>query len=106
MSEPIKDVVTTDQTQAPTVQSESATVLSLISHAASDPNVDMDKMERLMTMRQKMVDDEAGAFERSPFVFGYERAWGLSVCGMLRKVPLFVGPRAECGFSREGIGFC
>lgn len=58
MSSEATDLTMPDQNAIAPV-SESATVLSLISHAASDPNVDMDKMERLMTMRQAMVADEA-----------------------------------------------
>lgn len=39
--------------------SESASVMEIISRAASDPNVDIDKMERLLAMRERMLDREA-----------------------------------------------
>lgn len=38
---------------------ESATMISLIAKAASDPNVDMDKMERLLAMKERMEAKEA-----------------------------------------------
>lgn len=38
---------------APVAQSESAAIFSLIARAASDPNIDIDKMERLMRMQQE-----------------------------------------------------
>lgn len=39
--------------------SESAAVMEMISRAAADPNVDIDKMERLMAMRERMLQSEA-----------------------------------------------
>ena len=44
----------------PTVQSESAAVLSMIERAARDPSVDMDKLQRLMEMR-KTIETETAA---------------------------------------------
>lgn len=38
----------------PATQQEGATILSIISRAASDPNVDIDKLERLMAMKERM----------------------------------------------------
>ena len=40
--------------QLPAAQPESTTVLSIISKAASDPSVDIDKLERLMQMHERM----------------------------------------------------
>ena len=40
---------------------EPATLLQVISRAASDPNVDIDKMERLMAMHERMVARDAKA---------------------------------------------
>jgi hypothetical protein len=46
--------------------SESAAVMEMISRAAADPNVDIDKMERLMAMRERMLQAEAGkAFDEA-----------------------------------------
>lgn len=46
--------------------SESAAVMEMISRAAADPNVDIDKMERLMAMRERMLQSEAGkAFDEA-----------------------------------------
>lgn len=39
--------------------SETAAVLSMISRAASDPNCDLDKMERLMALRKDMLAQQA-----------------------------------------------
>lgn len=38
---------------------EGATLLSVISRAASDPNVDIEKMERLMAMHERMIAQQA-----------------------------------------------
>lgn len=43
----------------PTVQSESAAVLSMIERAARDPSVDMDKLQRLMEMRKTIEKETA-----------------------------------------------
>lgn len=39
--------------------SDSAALIAVISRAASDPNVDIDKMERLMQMHERMTDRAA-----------------------------------------------
>lgn len=43
----------------PSVQSESAAVLSMIERAARDPSVDMDKLQRLMEMRKTIETETA-----------------------------------------------
>jgi hypothetical protein len=50
-----------DQPMAPTPVNESSAVLSMIARAASDPNTDMDKMERLMAMHERMLAQRARA---------------------------------------------
>jgi len=47
--------------QMPALQSESATILSVIQRAAADPQCDIEKMERLMAMHEKMQDRNAQA---------------------------------------------
>lgn len=47
--------------QMPVLQSESATILSVIQRAAADPSCDIEKMERLMAMHEKMQDRNAQA---------------------------------------------
>lgn len=42
-------------------RSEGATILSVISRAASDPSVDIDKMERLLLMHERMQAKQAEA---------------------------------------------
>lgn len=43
------------------VSGETAAILSMIERAARDPNVDIDKMERLFTMRERMAATAAKA---------------------------------------------
>lgn len=45
----------------PVESGETATILSMISRAAADPNVDMDKMERLLKMRNDEMERMAAA---------------------------------------------
>lgn len=47
--------------QMPVAQQESATILSVISRAASDQSVDIEKLERLMAMKERMDAKEAEA---------------------------------------------
>jgi len=47
-----KDVV-------PAAPTETAAIMNVIERAASDPNVDIDKMERLMAMHERMVNKQA-----------------------------------------------
>lgn len=47
------------QKDQPIAPSEPASILSMIQAAASNPNVDMDKMERLWAMHEKAVDRQA-----------------------------------------------
>lgn len=56
-----KQLTTSKENPSPAVIHEQgpAAVLSLIGRAASDPSVDIDKMERLMNMHKSMVDREA-----------------------------------------------
>lgn len=48
------------QDQVPAI-SEPATLLAIISRAASDPSVDVDKMERLMAMHERITAKQAQA---------------------------------------------
>lgn len=41
------------------VVSDSSAIMSVIERAASDPNVDIDKMERLMAMHERMIDKQS-----------------------------------------------
>ena len=47
--------------QPPTVEPEAATLLAVISRAAADPSCDLDKMERLMAMHERMLAHNAAA---------------------------------------------
>lgn len=57
----MKSVVRVDQDQAPALVGESATILQVISRAAADPACDIDKMERLMAMHERMQARDAEA---------------------------------------------
>lgn len=52
-------VVRTDQLPQAHSAPEASTILSVISRAASDPNVDIEKLERLMAMKERMDAKEA-----------------------------------------------
>lgn len=45
--------------QLPAVQADAVTMISMISRAASDPTVDIEKLERLMAMKERMDAKEA-----------------------------------------------
>lgn len=45
--------------QLPAVQADTVSMLSMISRAASDPSVDIEKLERLMAMKERMDAKEA-----------------------------------------------
>lgn len=55
----MSNVVKIEQEQATAVQSEVGAVVSMIERAARDPAVDIDKMERLMQMRERILDRDA-----------------------------------------------
>ena len=59
MTQPKRQEVATrdEQAQVP-VTSEAGAILSMIERAAKDPAVDIDKMERLMRMRNDMIERE------------------------------------------------
>ena len=43
-----------EQNEAPAVVGESATIMQVVLRAASDPQCDIEKMERLMAMHERM----------------------------------------------------
>jgi len=57
----MKSVAHVEQDQAPAIVGESATILQVISRAAADPACDIDKMERLMAMHERMQARDAEA---------------------------------------------
>ena len=50
-----------DSGQQMTAQDENQSLISMIGRLASDPNVDVEKMERLMQMRERAIEREAKA---------------------------------------------
>lgn len=54
-----RNVVQRDEAPAPAPVSETAAIVSMIERAARDPNVDIDKMERLMRMQTEMAARQA-----------------------------------------------
>lgn len=57
MGEPASNITVTADT-APAV-SQAAAIISVIERAATNPNVDIDKMERLLEMQERIMDREA-----------------------------------------------
>lgn len=58
----MNEVIEAERTQVPQVaQQGNATLLTAIARAASDPAMDMDKVERLFKMHEKMVAQQAKA---------------------------------------------
>lgn len=55
------NAITKEETNLPVVQSDATSLLTAITQAASNPQVDIEKMERLFAMHQKMVAQEAEA---------------------------------------------
>lgn len=47
--------------QVPAVQSEAVAFVAMIERAARDPNVDVDKMERLLAMQERVIERNAKA---------------------------------------------
>lgn len=58
MSKAVQKVETKEQATA-VATSETAALLSMIERAARDPSVDLDRMERLFQMRERMVADQS-----------------------------------------------
>jgi hypothetical protein len=50
----VSNLATVERDQPPAVIGESATILSVIQRAAADPQCDIEKMERLMAMHERM----------------------------------------------------
>jgi hypothetical protein len=53
--------------QPPVAASESAAIFSMIERAARDPSVDLDKMERLMQMQERVMERNAKAAYAASF---------------------------------------
>lgn len=57
----MKNIARVEQDQAPAVVGEQTTILQVIQRAAADPACDIDKMERLMAMHERMQARDAEA---------------------------------------------
>lgn len=57
--EPTQAIVEQTEAPAPVPVSESAAIFQIIERAARDPSVDLDKMERLMAMRERELNRHA-----------------------------------------------
>lgn len=56
----MNEVIVNQQNNAlPVVQDQASAVLAVISRAASDPSVDMDKLERLLDMQERIMGKQA-----------------------------------------------
>jgi hypothetical protein len=54
-----KEIVQAQATPLAAPNPEAAQILDIVSRAASDPNVDIDKLERLMDMHERIVNKQA-----------------------------------------------
>ncbi len=56
-----QEITTIDQTATPdpTIQSDTSAIVSMIERAAMNPSVDIDKMERLLQMQERILDRES-----------------------------------------------
>lgn len=66
MAEAKHDIMVLDKIQPPAV-SESAAIIQVIERAAMNPNVDIDKMERLLQMQERIMERNARAAYASAF---------------------------------------
>lgn len=51
----MNEVVKNDQSQAPAIRDEASSLIQVIARAATDPDVDIDKMERLFAMHERIT---------------------------------------------------
>lgn len=62
----MNDLAERQQTQAPAVAGETGAVLAMIERVATNPEADMDKLERLLDMQERVMNRNAeGAFARA-----------------------------------------
>lgn len=59
MAETAQDIATVEEAKAPAPSQDSASLMDAIGRAASDPNTDVEKMERLMGLYERMQDRQA-----------------------------------------------
>ncbi len=55
------EVVQVEETHAPAVINQAAAIISVIERAATNPDVDIDKMERLLEMQERILQRDARA---------------------------------------------
>ena len=68
-------VQTVQQGQVATVQPEATTLIAVISRVATDPNCDLDKMERLLNMQERVMAKQA------------EQAFNAAMAAMQAEIP-------------------
>ena len=61
MEPTMETAIQVQQHAVPRLASESAAIIQVIERAASNPNVDIDKMERLLLMQERILEREAKA---------------------------------------------
>lgn len=66
---------TVQQGQVATVQPEASTLIAVISRVATDPNCDLDKMERLLNMQERVMAKQA------------EQAFNAAMAAMQAEIP-------------------
>lgn len=69
------ELQTVQQGQVATVQPEASTLIAVISRVATDPNCDLDKMERLLNMQERVMAKQA------------EQAFNAAMAAMQAEIP-------------------
>lgn len=69
------ELQTVQQGQVATVQPEATTLIAVISRVATDPNCDLDKMERLLNMQERVMAKQA------------EQAFNAAMAAMQAEIP-------------------
>ena len=82
----MNNIVVKKDGAVPAAQNESAQVIDMIGRLASDPNSDVDKMERLMSMHERMLDRQA------------EVAFNEALAAMMPEIPA-IQERGEIEFK-------
>lgn len=88
----MNQIVETNNNQVAVV-SESSAVLAVIARAASDPTVDMDKLERLLDMQERIMNKQA------------ETEFNSALAAMQAEIPSVAERGAITGKTKDGRDF-
>lgn len=89
MSNAAKQVTTIEQNTAPAIQSEAGSIIAMIERAATNPSVDIDKMERLFKMHGEVIARQA------------RTAYAAALAAMQPELPV-IERRGKIGLGNNG----